>query len=228
MSPEEKTKVREIMWCYALADSGDEVGAKEHRFKAVSIDPAKGSAAGYIAKYIAKNIDGYKLEKDLYGNDSIEAAERITAWANASGIRQFQQIGGPSVTVWRQLRKLDKTDDEELESIRQMATASDWAAFMLTMGGYEIPRKDRPIKPFYDYRRKLDIKTGEIIVNDKDCYGGNAIKQTAGLTWKNENYDTRKHFWQIVRLDSEAAGRGEQATTTKLSDFDDSEFYETG
>lgn len=232
MPPENQTKVREIMQGYALADSGDEVGAKEHRFKATSIDPAKGSAAGYIAKYIAKNIDGYKLEQDLYGNDAVEAAERITAWANASGIRQFQQIGGPSVTVWRQLRKLEKIDDVELESIRHMATASDWAAFMLAMGGYEVPRKDRPIKPFYDYRRQLDTKTGEIIVNDRDCYGGNAVKQAAGLTWRNESYDTRKHFWQIIRLDSEAAGRGAQTarrtTTTKLSDFDDSEFYGTG
>jgi hypothetical protein len=113
-----------------------------------------------------------------------------------------------------------------------MATASDWAAFMLAMGGYEVPRKDRPIKPFYDYRRQLDTETGEIIVNDKDCYGSDAVKQAAGVTWQDKNYDTRKHFWQIIRLDSEAAGRGAQtarrATTTKLSDFDDSEFYGTG
>jgi hypothetical protein len=123
MPHEYREIVREVMRHYALADSGNESGAQSHRFKAVAIDSAKGTAAGYIAKYIAKNIDGHALEQDLYGNNAIEAAERITAWANTWGIRQFQQIGGPSVTVWRQLRRLEKADDEALEAIRQTATA---------------------------------------------------------------------------------------------------------
>ncbi|MBL8498629.1 MAG: replication endonuclease, partial [Nitrosomonas sp.] len=60
--------VRKIMSHYALMDDGNEPGALKHRFKFESIDPAKGSATGYIAKYISKSIDGYKLEHDLYGN----------------------------------------------------------------------------------------------------------------------------------------------------------------
>ena len=156
MPDKHREAMRKVMRHYALLDSGDEPGAQEHRFKAVAIDPEKGTAAGYIAKYIAKNIDGYALDQDLYGNDAAKASERITAWANTWGIRQFQQIGGPSVTVWRQLRKLDKTDDSELEFIRQSATASDWAAFMLAMGDPETPHRSQAIKPYYEHSQQLN------------------------------------------------------------------------
>jgi hypothetical protein len=53
---------REIVEKYALADSPGESGASRHRCKFVAIDAAKGTAAGYIAKYIAKNL-GFDVEK---------------------------------------------------------------------------------------------------------------------------------------------------------------------
>lgn len=176
MPHEHREIVREVMRQYALAENGNEPGAQTHRFKAVAIDPAKGTAAGYIAKYIAKNIDGHNLTQDLYGNDAVEASERITAWANIWGIRQFQQIGGPSVTVWRQLRRLEKSDDDGLEYLRSKATSSNWAAFMLAMGDYEMPRSAHPIKPLYGFNRQLNLKTGEIILKTQDGYGGDASK----------------------------------------------------
>jgi replication gene A protein len=203
MPEQHRETVREVMRLYALSDSGDELGAQAHRFKAVAIDPEKGSAVGYIAKYIAKNIDGHALEQDLYGNDSQQAAKRITAWANIWGIRQFQQIGGPSVTVWRQLRKLDETDDSELETIRQSTTASDWAAFMLAMGGPEVSRRSHAIKPYYEHSKQLNFDSGEIFPVVKGRYGDAAPLRVAGIVCNGMKYGTRKHFWRGFTVNSE-------------------------
>jgi len=203
MPDKHREAVRSVMRHYALLDSGDEPGAQEHRFKAIAIDPEKGTAAGYIAKYIAKNIDGYALDQDLYGNDSVKAAERITAWANTWGIRQFQQVGGPSVTVWRQLRKLDKSDDPELEAIRQSATASDWAAFMLAMGDPETPHRSQTIKPYYEHSQQINSVNGEAIPILTGRYGDIVPLRVSGIVWKGMSLSTRKHVWMLFKVDSE-------------------------
>jgi hypothetical protein len=203
MPEKHREAVRKVMRHYALLDNGNEPGAQERRFKAEPIDPAKGTAVGYIAKYISKNIDGFALDQDLYGNDAVKAAERITAWANTWGIRQFQQIGGPSVTVWRQLRKLDKTDDPELEAIRQSATASDWAAFMLAMGNPDAPHRSHAIKPFYDESKRLNPMNGEVYSPATGRYGDLAPLRVSGILWKGSSYSTRKHVWMLFKVDSE-------------------------
>ena len=112
--PEHLDALRATLRRYWLADEGTEPGAAEHRFKAITIDPAQGSAVAYIAKYIAKNIDdaGGKLagHTDHQAGEQAElfgaTAARVEAWAAAWGIRQFQAIGQPPVTVWRELRRI--------------------------------------------------------------------------------------------------------------------------
>jgi hypothetical protein len=100
--------VREVVADYALRDSGDEKGAQEARVKFEAIDWSMGTAVGYIAKYIAKNTDGFRLEFDKDGETpAIVAVERVQMWARAWGVRQFQQLGGPPVTVWRELRRIE-------------------------------------------------------------------------------------------------------------------------
>lgn len=133
-----------------LKDSGDEAGARQHRVKAVLM--RAGGAAGYIAKYIAKNIDdtgidGHRDEAfdgpgqmDLDGGN----ASRVEAWASAWGIRQFQPIGQPPVTVWRELRRIGDTDQAgatarlgtAFEAVNRKGTRkASWALYVLAQGG---------------------------------------------------------------------------------------------
>lgn len=105
--PEDVVLVRETVSSHALRESPDEPGAHAHRVDFKAIDWSKGSAAGYIAKYVAKNIDGYKVGEDLHGQPSMETSARVEAWAATWGIRQFQQVGGPPVGVWRELRRIE-------------------------------------------------------------------------------------------------------------------------
>ncbi len=133
-----------------LKDSGDEAGARSHRVKAVLM--RAGGAAGYIAKYIAKNIDdtgidGHRDEAfdgpgqmDLDGGNS----SRVEAWASAWGIRQFQAIGQPPVTVWRELRRVGDSDQAgatarlgtAFEAVNRKGTRkASWALYVLAQGG---------------------------------------------------------------------------------------------
>lgn len=112
--------ITEIMRKYALKIDGSEPGAALHRCKIEYIDWDKGSAASYIAKYVSKNIDGYRVGTDLEGAPALESSQRVQAWAKTWGIRQFQQVGGPPVTVWRELRRV-KTLPETAPDFLRMA-----------------------------------------------------------------------------------------------------------
>ncbi|MEO6921967.1 MAG: replication endonuclease [Collimonas sp.] len=118
--PEHQERYEAVISAYALLEDGNERGADKNRVKLVRIEAGKGTAAGYIAKYIAKNIDGanvgdhhmreegrtYVVTDDLVGDEMITPSQRVCYWAQTWGIRQFQQVGGAPIGPWRELRRV--------------------------------------------------------------------------------------------------------------------------
>jgi hypothetical protein len=145
----------EILRAYALRDSTDEPGAQQHRLDVTRIDKTRGSAAGYVAKYVAKNIDGEHVGNDLDGKPAKETAKRVEAWATTWGIRQFQQIGGPPVGVWRELRRISVLPAGSPEHLKaahraankhhqhdgEAAISADWDSYCRAQGGATCGRK---------------------------------------------------------------------------------------
>jgi len=192
--PAQIAQAEAIFKRYAMAEDTDEPGAQAQRFNTVIIDPTKGSATGYIAKYIAKNIDGFAVETDHYGKDAVSSALRIEAWASLWGIRQFQQIGGPSVTVWRELRRLEaeQVDETLLQQLTAAADDGDWQTYTTLMGGAVCPRVERPVRPYVITRTTLSKYAEQ-------------IKVIKGIWFGPTTITTRLHEWVINLVRTPAA-----------------------
>jgi hypothetical protein len=203
-----------IAGAYAFQESPGEVGALKHRFTAVPMDPAKGSATGYLAKYISKNIDGEKDDGDSIGLDFASgknakaSSKRVLSWAATWSIRQFQQVGGPSITVWRELRRLVGNCDQPLlkvsliEGPRSAADRALWGLFWFLQGGPDVPRKALTLRPMYD-------------TNGKGKYG-DPVTRVRGVLGRDDDNDgiehsqiTRTHTW-TVQISGKAATEATQ------------------
>ena len=160
MLPEDVGHVRQIMNDYACQEEATELrseSARKARFHAEAIDPLKGSATGYVAKYISKNIDGFALDGETdYESGGLlkETASAVSAWAGRWHIRQFQFIGGAPVTVYRELRRL--ADNEavrglsvEFAAVHEAADAGDWAGYVTAQGGPFVRRDDLQVRTLY-------------------------------------------------------------------------------
>lgn len=196
VEPSQYQVMVKVMRSYALKEDGKEQGADKHRFTEVKIDPNKGSATGYIAKYISKNIDGEHLDQGVYGEDPKQAAVRVEAWAACWGIRQFQQLGGCSVTVWRELRRLKALcgdADSQLKAVVKAADEGNWKQYTQLMGGVFCMRAKQAFRPHYDVT--IDKATGELAHSQ---YSPNEIPRTLkGVIAKGQVWISRIHQWKL-------------------------------
>ena len=132
--PEDAVHLLATLRDYALHDSPDEPGARDNRFKEERIDPSKGSATGYVAKYISKNIDGHGVDIDEETEQPAQStAPRAVVWARVWGIRQFQFFGIGAITPFRELYRLEHLPDSLEPSIGDAYRAvkdKDYGAFL--------------------------------------------------------------------------------------------------
>lgn len=144
---------------YALKDSPDEPGALQHRCDFKLIDRDKGTAAGYVLRYVVRATDGEGLDRDPFDQPGHIAAKRINAWASTWSIRLFQQVGGPPVGVWREMRRIKELPHQAPEALRHAHNAvnrltktegevqpASFCRYIEAMGGIFATRKDFRIR----------------------------------------------------------------------------------
>lgn len=208
--PESAEYVTQVMRDYALAEDGTEAGAQKYRFKVEHIEQKKGGAISYLAKYVAKGVNHTKDgDVDQYGNDIAIAASRIESWAATWGIRQFQFVGLPSVTVWRELRRINERTRPEFDRwhdmfdyepahrdfTRRLIDACDsgqWDQFMRMMGGPMVPAKDRPAKPWAELR--VDMERADCLARGQY---GETLAVTFGVKILGDDWLTKLNRWEV-------------------------------
>ena len=139
----------------------------------VSINQARGTASGYVLKYVLKNIGGIEGETSDEATISSESLyPRVEAWASCWRIRQFQQIGGHYVSVWRELRRVDecKLEGRRPNFVKAWQACqkkgenkADFAQFIECMGGLDTLPREGHFKVDYDYTMGRG-KYGETVI----------------------------------------------------------------
>lgn len=193
----QRKSIIDIMRRYALKEDGDERGAQKYRFECKHLN--KGGAAGYIAKYIAKNIDGYALDGELdkdTGKPLKDTAAAVTAWASTWRIPQFKAIGIPTMGAYREcrsrvLRSVNLTEqfDELVESVRAAADGGDFAAYIKAQGGANVARDLQTVRVARNVIDKL---------NDYDEEVQKVVGIFAPHLGARHIFATRTTEWRIV------------------------------
>lgn len=179
-SPVNVWRVARILKRYWLQLEGTEPGARKYRTAFKVMD--EGGAAGYVAKYVAKNIDDFEvsehvddysdtpIQADIFEGQDIRPCHRVEAWASTWGIRQFQSIGQPPVTVWRELRRVPESVARSFGGIasplykawhaaqRNGSVLASWSRYINAQGGLgracrvRLAVEVRSIKGIYEAR----------------------------------------------------------------------------
>lgn len=143
--------IKKVLRTYALADTPDERNARKVRYNCKLLTDPCGSAVAYVAKYIAKGLDGYRVEG--YDEDRADArpdhdsAERVDAWASCWGIRQYQTIGMPPITQWRELRRLtqEMCQSPLIDIAAEAANNAKWETYIEVQGLFSKPSTGWPV-----------------------------------------------------------------------------------
>lgn len=217
---------------YWLKEHADELGPLDPvtghrpretaRAKLITIDRNAGSAAGYVAKYVSKNIDGaggIGEAEDWETGDAVnDGLRRVDAWASLHGVRQFQQIGGPPVGLWRELRRLTEVSEYPmLEKCRAAADAGDWRAFIYACNWQGIKAG----------RRDLNVKIVRQVTGERSKYSEEREPPVIGVRSGGHVEVTRTHTWRIEKCTTTRTPPT-PATTTDDSDVSRPESNGTG
>ncbi|CNH73958.1 replication endonuclease [Yersinia bercovieri] len=187
----QRQQIIDIMRRYALKEDSDERGAAKYRFECKHLN--KGGAAGYIAKYIAKNIDGYALEGERdheTGELLTDSAAAVTAWAATWRIPQFRPMGIPSMGAYRECRRirfisLAETFDETVEAVRHAADEGDFAAYIMAQGGTNCGNQTvRLAKRVADELNAYDEEVQKVVGIYAPHLGADHIHKTRTTQWR--------------------------------------------
>lgn len=231
----------DIMRRYALKEDGQERGAQKQRFQCKHMN--KGGAASYIAKYIAKNIDGYALDGELdhdTGRPLSETAAAVTAWASTWRIPQFKSIGVPTMGAYRELRRLPRgvsianEFDELVEAARAAADTGDFAAYISAQGGANVPRDMQTVRTarhVVDELNEYDEEIQKVIGIYAPHLGAGHIHETRTTQWRivSKAVDVAVHPlnllsasgapWSPVNNCGEVEARAGQLLPATLSEY---------
>ena len=214
-----------------LKEFGDEPGAYQKRVTIERIDRRRGSATGYLAKYIAKNLDAAGVINAQSARETgvgeaggvdhglavQDGLSRVLAWASVHGIRQFQQLGGPPVGVYREARRVrEPVSHTDLERARGYADSGDWRGFCMASGYRflrdgvdaqldQLWRAEQRARRAAGLPRRRRFKTSMRLVyaetGRRNRYGELVGAQQIGLSWGSSGVGeifTRPHQWRIT------------------------------
>lgn len=178
------------------------------------------SAAGYIAKYISKNINAAGLANmvdsetgelmaqsmaQLVNKDGVKlvALARAKAWASLWGIRQFQFQGCEPITVYRELRRVrEAIEHEQIEKIRQGAESERFLDFIKAIKEVNAQAAAEAAAREEKARR---VCVSFDVIPQGNQYGEDA-KKVVGVSLAEFVKKTRLIAWEIRRK-SAALGR---------------------